>query len=77
MAEQTDLVSLEKKVNRKTARKMRRNEISKISETLKDVKLDDKTSHVAKVEPIVSMEVCNEENRKKLLFVLNFILILA
>lgn len=49
------LISLEKKVNRKTARKVRRGELSKLSDGLRDVALNEKTNE--SIKPIVNMEL--------------------
>lgn len=60
MAELTDaqqLISLERKVNRKTARQIRRSGMSKASDSLKDVELDKKPNDITKSEPIVNMEL--------------------
>lgn len=60
VAELTDaqqLISLERKVNRKTARQIRRSGMSKASDCLKDVELDEKTNDITKHEPIVNMEL--------------------
>ncbi len=60
MVDPTDtqqLLSIEKKVNRKTARKIRRNEISKLADGLKDIELEPTTTDTIKQPAVVNMEL--------------------
>lgn len=54
------MIAQEKKVNRKAARKHRRSEISTLSESLKDVKLNETSNVDVKCEPVAALEVLQQ-----------------
>ncbi|XP_037035514.1 protein rigor mortis [Bradysia coprophila] len=70
VAELTDsqqLLSLEKKLNRKVARKVRRSEVAKLADGLQNVELDSPPIDTVKREPIINLEL----NRTTVLYLSN------